>query len=87
MQTNVADGRTIDAPVYTFVTADGSISFIINTYGIQIVMINGYAFDEAQIGSTVTAQTEGEHTWYRLDDAYPYRGEVLVNYQLDHDYS
>lgn len=87
MQTTVADGRTIDAPVYTFVTADGSISFIINTYGIQIVMINGYAFDEAQIGSTVTAQTEGEHTWYRLDDDYLYSVEVIVNYQLDDEFS
>ena len=50
-------------------------------------MINGYAFDEAQIGSTVTAQTEGEHTWYRLDDDYLYSVEVIVNYQLDDEFS
>lgn len=87
MTSVVADGRTIDAPVYTFVTEDGSISFIINTYGIQIVMINGYAFDETAIGSTVTAVTEGDHTWYQLTNDYLYSVEVIVNYQLDDEFS
>lgn len=87
MQSTVADGKKIDAPVYTFVTDAGSISFIINTYGIQIVMINGYAFDETQIGSTVTEVADGDHNWYVLDGAYPFSTEVIVNYELDDEFS
>ena len=87
MSSEINDGRKIEAPVYTFVTADGSISFIINTYGIQIVMINGYAFDEAQIGSTVTEQAEGDHTWYVLRNEYPYQVNVNVVYELDDDFT
>ena len=88
MTSTVADGRKIDAPVYTFVTADGSISFILNTYGIQIVMINGYAFDETAIDSTVTAEEDEDgHTWYILSAEYLYSTEVVVNYQLDDDFT
>lgn len=88
MTSTIADGKKIDAPVYTFVTEDGSISFIINTYGIQIVMINGYAFDETQIGSTVSSEVdEAGHTWYVLGDDYGYQTVVTVNYKVDDDFS
>ena len=88
MTSTIADGKKIDAPVYTFVTEEGSISFIINTYGIQIVMINGYAFDETQIGSTVSSEVdEAGHTWYVLGDDYEYQTVVTVNYKVDDDFS
>ena len=88
MTSTIADGKKIDAPVYTFVTEEGSISFIINTYGIQIVMINGYAFDETQIGSTVSSEVdEAGHTWYVLGDDYGYQTVVTVNYKVDDDFS
>ncbi len=84
----IADGKKIDAPVYTFVTEEGSISFIINTYGIQIVMINGYAFDETQIGATVSSEVdEAGHTWYVLGEDYGYQTVVTVNYKVDDDFS
>ncbi len=88
MTSTIADGKKIDAPVYTFETEDGSISFIINTYGIQIVMINGYAFDETQIGSTVSSEVdEAGHTWYVLEEDYGYQTVVTVNYKVDDDFS
>ena len=88
MTSTIADGKKIDALVYTFVTEEGSISFIINTYGIQIVMINGYAFDETQIGSTVSSEVdEAGHTWYVLGDGYGYQTVVTVNYKVDDDFS
>lgn len=88
MTSTIADGKKIDAPVYTFETEEGSISFIINTYGIQIVMINGYAFDETQIGSTVSSEVdEAGHTWYVLKDDYGYQTVVTVNYKVDDDFS
>lgn len=88
MTSTIADGKKIDAPVYTFETEDGSISFIINTYGIQIVMINGYAFDETQIGATVSSEVdEAGHTWYVLGEGYEYQTVVTVNYKVDDDFS
>ncbi|MDE6551070.1 MAG: hypothetical protein K2M44_06225 [Clostridia bacterium] len=73
----------MEANVYTFETEDGSISFIINTYGIQMIMIDGYAFDETQIGNTVIE----EDGTYTLTDDYIFDSRVEITYEIDDDFT
>ena len=73
----------MEANVYTFETEDGSISFIVNTYGIQMIMIDGYAFDEKEIGSTVIE----EDGVYTLTSDYIFDARVEVEYEIDDDFT
>ncbi|MDE5617869.1 MAG: hypothetical protein K2I79_00065, partial [Clostridia bacterium] len=73
----------IEANVYTFETSLGSISFIVNTYGIQMIMIDGYAFDEEEIGKSVD-ESNGVYT---IKENYVYSNEIKVEYEIEDDFT
>ena len=79
------DDLDLEANVYTLTTQLGNkISFIVNTYGIHIVMVEKmYGVDTFGIANSVTTETvEGEEV-YTVNDNYIY--EYEVNIEKDED--
>lgn len=79
------------ADVYTLVTSDGAeISFIVNEFGIHIVMVVSLPADE-ELG-TISEQTakdpedkEKDKTFYVKNDDYLYEYSVKIEYKKDKD--
>lgn len=90
MESSVGEGEDmLSADVYTMVTASGAeISFIVNEYGIHIIMLTGKPVDDNK--GTITTQTEknadGEDTtMYVKGDDYVYSYEVVIEYAKDEE--
>lgn len=90
MESSVGEGEdNISADVYTMVTANGAeISFIVNEYGIHIVMLTGKPVDENK--GTITTQVEKNEddedvTMYVKGDDYLYSYEVTIEYAKDEE--
>lgn len=83
------DADEISADVYTMVTASGAeISFIVNDYGIHVVMLTAKPVDDNK--GTVTSQTEKDSededkTVYVKGEDYLYSYEVVIEYVTDED--
>ncbi len=83
--------KELSAEVYTLVTKSGAeISFIVNEYGIHIVMVASLPVDE-KLGtlSTQTAQDpenkDEEKTFYVKNEDYLYEYSVKIEYVKDED--
>lgn len=90
LESSVGEGEDkLSADVYTMVTANNAeISFIVNEYGIHIVMLTGKPVDENK--GTLTTQIkqdkDGEDvTMYVKGEDYVYSYEVTVEYAKDED--
>ncbi len=83
------DADEISADVYTMVTASGAeISFVVNDYGIHVVMLTGKPMDDNK--GTITSQTEKDSededkTVYVKGEDYLYSYEVVIEYVTDED--
>ena len=92
MKTSVGEyTKDYTADVYTLVTANGAkISFIVNEFGIHVVMVASLPVDE-NLGSiseqveTDAADETKDKTFYVKNDDYLYEYSVKVEYKKDKD--
>lgn len=83
------DEDEISADVYTMVTASGAeISFIVNDYGIHVVMLASKPMDDNK--GTITSQVEKDSededkTMYVKGEDYLYSYEVVIEYAENED--
>lgn len=90
LTSSVGEGEEeLSADVYTLVTASGAeISFIVNEYGIHVVMLTGKPMDDNKgtITTQVKQDSEGENKdMYVKGDDYLYSYEVVIEYAKDED--
>ena len=83
------DAEEISADVYTMVTASGAeISFIVNDYGIHIVMLTAKPMDDNKGAITTQIEKDSEDkdkTMYVKSEDYLYSYEVVIEYAKDED--
>lgn len=83
MSSFLEDDEKIQTTVYTLTTAEGnSISYIVNDYGIHIVMLSDLALNQTR-GTFSEVQKDGEVIGYQLNPDYLYDYSVKVTYVKD----